>query len=181
VAFSGACKKAAPAPSREEVAKALDGIQPGEERAFGDGVTMKMFRIGATAPLTGGWHLATSTEGGFTVELPLPFNDFRVRAKATDGVEIRSHSIGAKSPGLLAWTATCMARRDGKLGPDERPPAPERTEALGSPIRAWTRTVDWDDRACVLTVEAQGTDPLPPEDDRVRFLRSLRRTGAPGW
>jgi hypothetical protein len=35
--------------------------------------------------------------------------------------------------------------------------------------------------SCVLIVEAQGTDPLPTEADRLRFLRSLKRTGKPAW
>ncbi len=171
-----ACKK--PGASREEMAKALEGIQPGEEREVAPGVSMKMFRIQATSPLADGWQLAQSTEGGFSVELPLAFNDFRQRAKTEDGVELRSHSIGGKTPGLLAWSATCVARRDGKLGPDGHAPKPEKIETHANAV---SRFVEWDDRNCVLVVEAQGSDPLPPEADRTRFLRSLKRTGAPVW
>jgi len=44
----------------------------------------KTHRIQANNPLPDGWHLARSTEGGFSVDLPSPFNDFTVE----DGAEI---------------------------------------------------------------------------------------------
>jgi hypothetical protein len=168
-------------PSRAEMARRLEGIQPGEERDMGGGVMMKMLRIQATAPLGDGWHLATSTEGAFSVEMPLPFNDVRMRAQTTDEVEVRTHVVGGKTPGLLAWSASCTVRRDGRLGTTERSPAPERMQLMGSPPSAHARSVEFADMACVLTVEAQGADPLPPEAERLRFLRSLRRTGKPVW
>jgi hypothetical protein len=189
----GACHKPAPegseapapAPSegssREEIAHHLAGIAPGEERVIGNGVSMKMHRLGATEPLGDGWNLARSTEGGFSVEMPLPFNDFRMKAVTTDLVEMRSHSLGAKTPGLLAWSATCMARKDGQLSPDHRAPAPSRIEMKGDPPTAQMRNVEFDDLSCVLVVEAQGQDPLPPEADRLRFLNSFKRTGKPSW
>ncbi len=170
-----ACKKA---PSRATITKTLDGIRPGEERALAQGIYLKLFRIQATAPIGDGWQLATSTEGGFSVEMPLAFNDFRERATATDGVEVRTYSVGAKSPGGVAWAATCIARRDGKLGPDGGAPRPERTETRAKSI---SRIIEWSDRRCVLTIEAQGAQPLPSEADRARFLRSLKRTGPVVW
>ena len=146
---------------------------------MGGGTFMKMHRIQATDPIGDGWHRATSTEGAFSVELPLAFNDFRIRAETADHVELRSHSIGAKTPGLLAWSATCMVRRDGKLGPDGRAPGVDKTEMKGT--TAFQRTVDLDGMSCILIVEAQGSDPLPSATDRDRFLRSLARTGNPVW
>jgi hypothetical protein len=169
------------AAAKEDVARKLANIQPGEEREIGDGVFMTLHRVQASDPTGDGWQRARSTEGGFTVEVPLLFNDFRTRAMTTDGVEMRAHSIGGKSPGLLAWSATCSVRRDGKLSPDGRKPAPENVQVLGSPAKAHQRTVDFDDMSCVLIVEAQGTDPLPAEADRLRFLRSLKRIGKPVW
>jgi len=41
----------------------------------------KVHRVQATNPLPDGWHLARSTEGGFSVNLPSPFNDFTVGSK----------------------------------------------------------------------------------------------------
>ncbi len=143
------------------------------------GTFMKMHRIQATDPLGDGWQRATSSEGAFSVELPLPFNDFRIRSETTDHVEMRSHSIGAKSPGLLAWSATCIVRRDGKLNADGRAPASGRTEAKGD--KAFLRNVSLDAMSCVLVVEAQGTDPLPSANDRERFFQSLKQTGKPTW
>ncbi|HEY3352411.1 MAG TPA: hypothetical protein VGQ83_04115 [Polyangia bacterium] len=168
-------------PSKAQLARQLAGIQPGEERDMGGGVSMKMHRLQAAQPLGDGWHLATSTEGAFSVELPLSFNDFRTRAQTTDRVELRTHTVGAKTPGLLAWTATCMVRRDGRLGPSAPAPAPEKVELQGTPPRAHVRHLEHDDAACVLVVEAQGADPLPAEADRLRFLRSFKRTGQPVW
>jgi hypothetical protein len=167
--------------SKEESAKSLSGLVLGEERAIGAGVFMTMHQMGVTAPLGDGWNLARSTEGAFSVEVPLPFNDFRIRSETTDHVELRSYSIGGKTPGLLAWSATCMARRDGQLGTDHHAPAPETTEVQGDPPRAQSRRVEFPDLLCVLIVDAQGTDPLPPEADRLRFLGSLKRTGKPRW
>jgi hypothetical protein len=131
---SGAAMPAAAAQS--DVAQKLAGIQPGDEREIGDGVFLKLHRVQARDPIAGGWQRATSTEGGFSVEVPLPFNDFRTRATTTDGVELRAHSIGGKTAGLLAWSATCNVRRDGKLSPDGRMPSPEKIQVLGSPPKA---------------------------------------------
>lgn len=159
------------------MAQQLEGIQPGEERAVGDGVFFKMHRMQATQPLGDGWQRATSTEGGFSVELPLAFNDLRMRGQTTDLVEMRTHTVGGKTAGLLAWSASCVVRRDGKI----LKPTPDTITALGSPTKAYQRTVAVDGMVCALIVEAQGADPLPPEADRLRFLRSLQRTSSPTW
>lgn len=168
-------------PAASGRARAIAQLVPGEEREVDAGVFMIMHRASATDPLGDGWHRAVSTEGGFAVEVPLPFNDFRIRSRARDEVEVRSHTIGGKTPGMLAWSATCIARRDGSLGPDAPPPSTDRVEAFGSPTRAYTRTVGLPGRTCVLTVEAQGSDPLPDETTRMRFLSSFQPTGAPRW
>ena len=148
---------------------------------MGGGTFMTLHRAQAAEPIGDGWHRARSTNGGFSVELPVPFNDLVIRGKTTDEVEMRSYTVGAKTPGLLAWSATCVARRDGKLGPEGRGAVSTGIEALGTPTKAYQRTVALEDRTCVLIVEAQGTDPLPPEVDRNRFFQSFRSTGAPAW
>ena len=102
--------------SREAMEKKLSGIQTGEERQIAPDTFMKMHRVQATQPLGDGWQLAASTEGGFSVELPLPFNDFRIRSEAADHVQMRMHTVGAKTPGKLAWSATCAVRADGRRG-----------------------------------------------------------------
>lgn len=173
-----ACKSESP---KEQLLRKLAGVDAGEERAMGDGVFMTMHRLQALAPLGNGWHLGSSTEGAFTVELPMPFNDFRMRADADDKVEVRTHVVGAKSAGLLAFSASCFVRKDGKLNGAGRGPRADQIEPMGSPPTAWKRSVDFDDMACLLIVEQQGADPLPPEAERNRFLQSLKRTGKPSW
>jgi len=148
-------------------------------RQFAPGVFLKMHRLQATDPIGDGWQHAASTEGGFSVELPLAFNDLRIRSETADHVELRAHVIGAKTAGLLAWAATCMMRRDGRLSPEGRTPSPDRVEAKGT--TAFQRTVEYHDASCVLIVEAQGTDPLPPAGDRDRFFHSFKRVGKPVW
>jgi hypothetical protein len=74
-----------------------------------------------------------------------------------------------------------MAVRDGKLNPKARVPGGGRIEVMGRPPVAHQRNVDFGDMNCFLIVEAQGSERLPPEADRLRFLRSLKRTGKPIW
>lgn len=164
---------------KAQTAKALEGITEGEERAYGgDGGAIKFrsHRIAAESPIGEGWHRAVSTKGGFSVDLPLPFNDFRSRANAEDGVEVYVDAIGAKTAGLLAWTAYCISRADGTLGPADRKKPAAGEEVLGRPPKAHQRTIISSNRMCTAIVEAQGTDALPPESVRRRFLDSFTLT-----
>ena len=77
---------------------------------------MTVFRSRATAAVPDGWQVATSTRGGFSVEIPLPFNDFQMRSPSEDHVELLTDTVGAKSPGLLSWSATRAARAGGTIG-----------------------------------------------------------------
>lgn len=173
-------KKDERAAATSAMAKQIGALPVGEEREVDDGVFMLRHRVGATDPIGDGWHRARSTEGGFAVEMPLAFADFRVRSETADGVELRSHSIGTKTPGLLSWSATCIIRKDGTRGPGATEPG-DRTETKGSPPVAHQRTIVLPDRVCMVIVEAQGTDPLPSEADRSRFLASFQITGKPTW
>lgn len=162
---------------KAQLTQKMLGAQLGEERKVDEGVFMTMYRSQAIAPLRDGWQLARSTKGGFSIELPLAFNEFRIRAYAEDGVAIFNDSIGAKSPGLLSWMATCMTRADGKLDP-KATTLVESIQPMGSPVRAWQRTIPGNGRMCIVIVEAQGTDPLPGDADIQRFLHSFKRTAA---
>ncbi len=157
-----------PSIDRDRVSAQFADLQPGEEREV-NGLTVKIHRIQATAPIGDGWHRGTSTDGMFSVELPLPFNDFSIGRPGDDRVHGRMHLVGAKSPGLLSWAASCGLPRDRTSAPVDR------TEAKGT--TAVQRTVDLDGLSCVLIVEAQGSDPLPPDADIERFLRSLEPSG----
>jgi hypothetical protein len=173
----GGCKAREPtqAETKAKLEQKLAGAQAGEEREVDPGLFMTMFRTQATAPLPDGWNLAASTRGGFSVELPISFNDFRMRTQTEDHTEVRTDMIGGKTAGLLAWTALCATRADGKLSPSGPPPT-NKTESLGTPVRAWQRTIVLEGRLCMLVVEAQGTDPLPAEADIQRFLHSFKQT-----
>lgn len=156
--------------SPEELKGKLATATPGEEVEVSKGIYMAMYRSQVVSPVAGGWNQATSTKGGFSVELPVPFNDFRSRSTADDGVELASDVIGGKTTGALSWMATCLRRPDGKRAE----PATDKTERLGDPVRAWQRTVPVPGGLCILVVEAQGTDRLPGEADIQRFLRSFK-------
>lgn len=171
-----ACKPVAePAVTKAEIAERLDGIAPGETRDMGGGNTMTMHRLQVDQRGADGWQRANSTLGDFSVELPVPFQDFRVEATSDDGPAVVSDTVGGKTSGLLAWSATCIGRTDGALGPNAPAPGTDERQALGEPVAAHTRRVTFDDAACVLTVEAQGNAPLPTRADIDRFLGSLRR------
>ena len=81
---------------------------------------------------------------------------------------------------VLLWSATCVVRRDGTLGPESTGPS-DVTETKETPAMAEVRTIQLPDRTCILIVEAQGTDALPGADVRSRFLQSFRQLGAPNW
>jgi len=83
-------------------------------------------------------------------------------------------TVGNKTPGLLSWSATCVVRADGKIGLPSGPKLTSSTGPVGSPVKAWQRTIVLDRRVCVVVVEAQGTDPLPSETDIQRFLGSFK-------
>lgn len=56
-----------------------------------------MHRVQAGNPDQNGWYEARSTEGSFTVLLPVPFNDFTIKETDKYGKENRYYAIGGKS------------------------------------------------------------------------------------
>ncbi len=63
---------------------------------------LEMHRVGVNADNGSGWYPAVSTEGSFSVLLPIPFNDFTTRDPSTDEV---SHVVGGKSSEGIKFTA----------------------------------------------------------------------------
>jgi hypothetical protein len=55
---------------------------------------LEMHRVGVSADDGTGWHSAVSTKGGFSIRLPIPFNDFSTHDARTGEV---SHAVGGKS------------------------------------------------------------------------------------
>jgi hypothetical protein len=74
---------------------------------------MKMHRKQAGEPDQSGWMLAASTEGRFSVRLPLKFNDFTVAEKNPDAPAARTHTVGARSAEKITLQATRIEYRKG--------------------------------------------------------------------
>jgi hypothetical protein len=74
---------------------------------------MKMHRIQAGEPDASGWMVAASTEGGFSVRLPLKFNDFTIAERDPKAPLLRTFTVGAKSQEGIKFTATRLVYRKG--------------------------------------------------------------------
>jgi len=72
-----------------------------------------MHRSQAGEPDASGWMLATSTEGGFSVRLPIKFNDYTADESAVSGPVLRSFSIEANSRDKTKFYASRVVYRDG--------------------------------------------------------------------
>lgn len=70
-----------------------------------DGGEMKMHRKQAGEPDKSGWMLAASTEGRFSVRLPIKFNDFTV-VEVPEAPAERTHTVGARSSEGVTFQAT---------------------------------------------------------------------------
>jgi hypothetical protein len=76
--------------------------------------TIQMHRIQVSEKDSSGWHPARSTNGRFSVLLPLPFNDFS--ASGDDSSEVlRSEVLGGKSTEGIMFSATRIYYVRGEL------------------------------------------------------------------
>lgn len=182
------------AKAAESARNAFADMKLGEKQEMAPGVFMTMHQANAENPVDGGWHRGTSTQGAFSIELPLPFNDFRITGPASDGGDLDTDTLGAKTPGLLAYSATCItspvAFPDGQCGKTlgKIGDAAEVPEARGdmSGFEAETDKAHgqcWIDesakRTCFLIIETQGEDAMPDPKDRRRFFDSFDPTVEP--
>ena len=74
---------------------------------------MKMHRVQAGEPDASGWMVAASTEGGFSVRLPLKFTDFTVEESDAKAATLRSFIVGTKSQEGIKFSATRIVYRKG--------------------------------------------------------------------
>ncbi len=74
---------------------------------------MKMHRLQAGEPDASGWMVAASTEGGFSVRLPLKFNDFTIVESDPKAPTLRTFTVGAKSQEGIKFSATRIVYRKG--------------------------------------------------------------------
>ena len=77
-----------------------------------------MHRIDAGVFDARGWALAESTNGGFSVQMPGPFNDFSVSADP-GGVADRIEGIGGKAPNGIVFTALKLIYKSPATASDE--------------------------------------------------------------
>ena len=78
-----------------------------------------MHRKQAGEPDKSGWMLAASTEGRFSVRLPLKFNDFTVIEGKPDAPVARTHTVGARSSEKITLQATRIEYRKGAAAAKE--------------------------------------------------------------
>jgi hypothetical protein len=78
----------------------------------------KMHRRGAGQIDKTGWTLAESTEGRFSVYMPIKFNDFTVVEPYPSPVE-RAYHVGARSSDEIALQATRIVYRKGAASAQE--------------------------------------------------------------
>ena len=72
-----------------------------------------MHRVQAGEPDASGWMLAESTEGAFSVRMPIKFNDFSVGEADPKEPALRTHTVGAKSQEGIKFQATRIVYRKG--------------------------------------------------------------------
>jgi hypothetical protein len=58
---------------------------------------LEMHRSGVNAIDKSGWQLAESSRGGFSIRMPIPFNDFSVRTSDPNVGDTIIHTVGGKS------------------------------------------------------------------------------------
>ena len=75
------------------------------------GMTMHRFQAGE--PDATGWMLAASTPGGFSVRMPIKFNDFTVDESDPNAAVLRTFTVGATSQEKIKFVATRFVYRKG--------------------------------------------------------------------
>ena len=71
-----------------------------------------MHRKGAGQLDASGWTTAESTRGGFSVRLPIRFNDFTVAVSDPDSPVVRLHAVGGTSNEGIKFLAARTVYRD---------------------------------------------------------------------
>jgi hypothetical protein len=74
---------------------------------------MTMHRVQAGEPDASGWMVAASTEGGFSVRMPIKFNDFTLVESDPKAPTLRTFTVGAKSQEGIKLSATRIVYRKG--------------------------------------------------------------------
>jgi len=73
--------------------------------------TPEFHRIQASQPDESGWSLAESTNGNFSVRLPIPFQDFSVSEDSPDSETLVADTVGGTSAEGIKFSATKITYR----------------------------------------------------------------------
>jgi hypothetical protein len=93
---------------------------------------MTMHRIQAGEPDASGWMLAASTEGGFSVRLPLKFDDFTFVESDPKSPTLRVFTVGAASHEGIRFSATRVVYRKGAASANDFFARFENGQGLGA-------------------------------------------------
>ena len=69
---------------------------------------LEMHRSNVNALDKSGWQLAVSSHGGFSVRMPIPFNDFSIHASDPNTGDSVTHTVGGKSTEGIKISVTEM-------------------------------------------------------------------------
>jgi hypothetical protein len=78
----------------------------------------EMHRLQATTPAGSGWYLAKSTHGSFSVQLPVPFNDFTMSGNDPKLGALKTYCVGAQMANGIKFSATEIPMVPGMTSPD---------------------------------------------------------------
>lgn len=157
---------------------------------------MRMHRQQAGEPGKSGWILAASTEGRFSVRLPIKFNDFTV-LEVPEAPAERTHTVGAKSSEGIAFVATRIVYRKSaasakeyfarfEKGQGQTAPPISVTPLQVGPLRAvdlvfkgpgavsYQRVVLLDSDLLMLSVESPSEHDAAVRELAARFFDSLQ-------
>jgi len=79
---------------------------------------VKTYRIQDTTRDKSGWYFAKSTEGHFSVAIPMPFNDFTVSVEDAKGETVKSYSVGSKTNDGIKFVVTEAPYINGVTDPN---------------------------------------------------------------
>src|SRR5262249_50167157 len=89
--------------------------QPGAETAKPQ---MEMHRVRAQTPGDSGWYLGESSRGSFSIQLPIPFNDFTLSGDDRKVGVLKTYCVGAQSAEGMKFSAVEAAVVRGAASPD---------------------------------------------------------------
>ena len=72
----------------------------------------------AVEPDEDGWYPARAVSGGFSVLMPVPFNDLTIVSPVEDGAPVTSDTVRGRSREGARFMANCIRRSDGKMPPN---------------------------------------------------------------